>query len=386
MTLSRRLIALVALPLGLCGVANAQQTLTFTNTNPAVTVPLTPSSTVGISANGNVTASCVLPSGVTDRCQGMPTGGGGGPVPIVTITPSFSATPDANNKYPAGTVVTFAPSITTPPGVEACVQVLLSGPTDSGWSGALLPPIGSRQATLATPDATYSFKLRCYNSGGGADSNVVTVSTQAGPPPPPGDDCTIEQQAAADASHPGHTRVDPPGVFPDLRTFSNLACGNFPITGSNVCLMLAPRNRFISLRFTAPADLNAYPQGSPFIAWQSAQVGAGADESATYFSISKCMGDFRIPTTGVAPAGDPTFGHGCRNIRFLNGLGQPPSDGLGISYTITGVTSASQCGIVPGQVYYFNMILADPRGGIQAGEYTCGNQSAPSCGMQIRAQ
>ena len=384
MTVSRRLVALVALPLGLCGVAIAQQTLTFTNTNPVVTVPLTPSSTVGIAANGNLTASCALPVGATDRCQGMPAGGSGGDGPTSNIVANYSGTPDGTGAYPAGTVVTFTSSF---PGTQpvACVKVLVSGPNDSGWTGAFTSPFGSQTATVLTPNATYEYKLRCYNDGGGRDSNqIITVRTQDTPPPPEGE-CTPAQQAAANDSHPGYTRLNPPGIFPDLRTIFQLACGNFPATGSNVCLMLTPRNVFISLQFTAPTDLGVYPQDR-LIQWQSAQQGGPADESATYFSISKCMGDFRIPTSGTAPPGDPTFAHGCRTIRFLNGLGQPPSDGLGIRYSILGVSNANECGIVPGQTYHFNMILSDPRGGITAGEYTCLNESASICGMQMRAQ
>lgn len=376
MNFSRRFIALLALPLGLCGVAIAQQTLTFTNTSGTtgpVTVQLTPSSTVGITANGNMTASCVLPASVTDRCLGMPLGGGGGPGPDSNIVASYSQPPDGANEYPAGTIVTITPSF---PGTAAvaCVKVLVSGPTDSGWTGATVSPFGGQAATVLTPNATYEFKLRCYNDGGGKDSTqTIIVRTQDTPPPPEGE-CTPAQQAAADASRPGYVRLNPPSVFPDLRTIFQLACGDFPATGSNVCLMLMPRNHYIALQFTATTNLALYPPGR-LIQWQSAQQGAPADEGATYFSLSKCAGDFRIPTSATAPPGDPTFSTGCRN-----------QSAPGIRYSITGVSNQNECGIIPGGTYYFNMILADPTGGIQPNEFTCLNEQAAVCGMQVRAQ
>ena len=215
MKASSRILALCLLPLGMCGVALAQQTLQFTNTTPPVQVTLSPSSTLGIAANGNVTASCVLDAQNADRCQGMPAGGGGsGNGPTVGLTASYSAPADANNEYPAGTIVTLPPTVVgNPPPAEACVQVLVAGPGDSGWGGtAMLPPFGARQATVNTPDATYQFRLRCFSPGGVGESAVITVNTQPGIPPPPGDDCTAEQQAAADASHPGYTRASAPEI------------------------------------------------------------------------------------------------------------------------------------------------------------------------------
>lgn len=386
MKISRRFIAFCALPLGLCGAAIAQQTITFTNTSPPVAVTLTPSSTVGIAANGNLTASCTLATGDTTRCEGMPGGFSGGPKPNVVLSATYSTTPDGSSKYIAGTVVTITPTITVAP-AQVCQKVLVSGPTDSGWSGIVPAPIGAMQATVVSASASYVFGLRCWGADGVADStNQVTVNTQdiivdTG-------QCTPDKQAAADASHNGYTRMTAPQRFPDMRTFFNLACGDFPATGSNVCLMLDTRNQYISLQFVAPANLEVYPSGK-VIQWQSAQQGAQADEPSTYFSISQCQGDFRIPTPGaagnIAPSGDPTFAHGCRNIRFLSQTGGP-SQGIGIAYNLTGVSSASSCGLTPGNTYYFNMILADPIGGIQPGEHTCANSSSNSCGMQVRAQ
>lgn len=389
MKISRRFIALCALPLGLCGAAIAQQTITFSNTTPPVAVTLTPSSTVGIAANGNLTASCVLQSGDAGRCQGMPEGSAGSDIvpPIVNIAPSYSTTPDLNGAYTAGTVVTFTIGITQAP-AEICRQVLVAGGTGTGWGSTMLPPITTAQATLAAASTTYSFKLRCWAATGVGDSNVVTVTTQNIPPPPPEGQCDATMQAAADASHNGYTRMTAPTRFPEMRTFFNLACGDFPATGSNVCLMLDTRNQYISLQFVAPVNLELYPSGK-VIQWQSAQQGAQADEPSTYFTISQCQGDFRIPTPGaagnIAPVGDPTLAHGCRNIRFLSQTGLP-SQGIGIAYNLTGVSSASSCGLTPGNTYFFNMILADPIGGIQPGEHTCANSSSNSCGMQVRAQ
>lgn len=388
MKISRRFIALCALPLGLCGAAIAQQTITFTNTSPPIAVTLTPSSTIGIAANGNLTASCALVSGDATRCQGMPEGGPGGSLMNIVLGATYSNPPDANTKYIAGTIVTITPTITLAP-AQVCQKVLVSGPTDSGWSGFVTVPTGGLQATVNTASASYVFGLRCWGADGVADStNQVTVNTQDIVIQPPGGQCTTEQQQAADASHNGYTRMNAPLRFPDMRTFFNLACGDFPATGSNVCLMLDTRNQYISLQFVAPVDLGVYPSGK-VIQWQSAQQGAQADEPSTYFTISQCQGDFRIPTPGaagnVAPVGDPTLAHGCRNIRFLSQTGLP-SQGIGIAYNLTGVSSASSCGLTPGNTYYFNMILADPIGGIQPGEHTCANSSANSCGMQVRAQ
>lgn len=388
MKISRRFIAFCALPLGLCGAAIAQQTITFSNTSPPVAVTLAPSSTIGIAANGNLTATCTLATGDSARCDGMPAGFAQPVNPVVQLNASnFSQTPDGNNKYPAGTTLTLTPVVTVVPG-EICQRILVNGGTGTGWTGSQLAPFTGTTVTLPAPNSTYEFKVRCWAASGVGDSLSVVLSTRETIIDPPPGQCTTDGQLAADASHNGYTRMNSPQRFPEMRTFFNLACGDFPATGSNVCLMLDTRSQYISLQFTAPVDLGVYPSGK-VIQWQSAQQGAQADEPSTYFTISQCQGDFRIPPAGaagnIAPTGDPTFAHGCRNIRFLSQTGLP-SQGIGIAYNLTGVSSASSCGLTPGGTYYFNMILADPIGGIQPGEHTCANSSSNSCGMQVRAQ
>ncbi|HET7844830.1 MAG TPA: hypothetical protein VFL14_11810, partial [Xanthomonadales bacterium] len=344
---------------------------------------------------GNVTASCVLATGDgAGRCTGMPTGGGGGPLPTHTLNYSVSGTADGTGAYPPGSIATISFSFVNQ--AEACVLLLDTGSTASpSWAGAI-NAFTPRTVTLSTASATYRFKTRCYNLGGAKDSeNVVVISTNAGgggcPPdcPPPTDQCTPAQQALADASHPGFTRLANPARITDMVTFANMACGDFPNSGSPVCLMLSQRGKYLAMQFTAPTDLSLYgAEGTTFIKWMQAQVGGEASTSRSYVTISKCQGDFTRPGDPAINSTDPTFSDGCRNIRGIFGT---PSSILQINYNITGVSTNVSCGITPGHTYYLNYILADPREGgaqpgIQAGEHTCVTTSLNQCGLQINIQ
>lgn len=350
-------------------------TLTITNSTPPLQIPLEANSSVKVAVDGNVSARCVLDG---NTCVG--TGGPTQTLSVSLVASNFSSVP-VNGLYPLNTSFVMTQTVSGTATVDLCVRELLSG-TTTGWAGVVNPPVSPVTLVLNASNTTFSFRVKCYaNNAAPAISNTVTLITR--PTPPNG----VDQCETPIAPPTGFTRQIPPTAFTDLRNFSQLPCFDFPQTGSPVCVLLVNRNKFVSIKFTAPTDLSLYNPGAQFIAWQSAQQGGQADESRTHASITQCMGDFRIPTSAVGPANDPTLAFGCRNIFFPNGTNNPPTIGLGISYNLTGVASGGRCGIIPGNTYYFNYILASPDGGgILPGEHNCLNPDQNTCGIQLRAQ
>lgn len=381
-----RIATLTAATVALCGTAAAQQTLSFNNVNPPIVVTLTPSSTLGIATNGNVTASCVATNNV---CNGMPSGGGGGPLLTVSLAASnFSTTADGNGAYPAGTTLTLTPTVSGTPAGEVCLRLLTAGtPNVSGWSGTVVAPFSAQSVTVASASSTYGFQLRCFNANGATTSNTVQVVTNSGggggDPPPP--------QCSTITAPAGYTQQTPPTEFTQvpLVTPSGQFMAPFPNSGGGQGRVVPNRNRYMSIRFQAPLESTGVYQGlaRQFNWLEAQQAGFSVNLNNIYVTVSQCPGDFRIPVgTDTVPANDPTFATGCRNWR-------PFSQGGSnlflrtIDYNLgTGVSDFDTCMINPGGTYYFNFILAGPTGGIVPNENPCTNQDASACGIQMQIQ
>ena len=381
-----RIASLAAASVALCGTALAQQTLTFSNTNPQIAVDLT--GTLGISTTGNVTASCVPKTVGTPPaviCDGMPAGTGGlGLPPTVSLAASnFSGSQDANQRYTPGTTFTLTPSVSGsgPSTGEVCLRLLTAGsPAVSGWSGAVASPFTAQTVAVNAQNATYGFQIRCFSEGGAATSSQnIQVMTNDGGTQPTG----CESITAPN----GYTRQQPPAAFTEvpLVTPSGSFMGLFPVGGGGQGRVVPNRGRYMSIEFRAPTDLSVYNGLAKQFNWLEAQqAGFSVNLSAIYVTVSQCPGDFRIPVgSTTAPPADPTYAAGCRNWRpFTQG-----GNNLflrGIDYNIGSTPSDfDTCMIAPGGTYYFNFILASPVGGIVPDENPCSNQQANACGIQM---
>lgn len=193
----------------------------------------------------------------------------------------------------------------------------------------------------------------------------------------------------------GYTRNSTYDEFTDLPSVNFLGqfIDDFPGTGSDQGRLVTPIGQYVSLQFTAPpADSPLYPNswGGVFNFTES-QVGGSGNLNVLYITISQCQGDFRIPPgIAAAPPGDTTFANGCRNIDF--GASPPVIPSLilrRIDYRTGLATSTSSlCQITPGGTYFFNMILADPRGGIAppTDGAPCGGVVNGGCGIQLNIE
>jgi hypothetical protein len=356
--------------------AAAQQTLTFDNTSPAITVQLQNGQNMTIQTNGNVTARCVTQaSGTGTTCVGLPTGGGGGGnPPTASIAASnFSQAPDVNNQYPAGTSFTITPTVAN---AEVCLRQ--TAPSNTGWTGAITS-FGAGQFSLPTASTSYGFTLKCFGEGGFVVSNTISLATNAGGGGGGGDQCPSPPPGATPPS--GYTLQTPPTRFSDLPTLAGGNCSDFPNTGATLCRVSMLNNRYMSMKFTMPTGVT-----SGNIIWEELQSGAApADLHKIYFSITQCPGDFRIPTSATGTVSDPTHAWFCRNYHALPGSGIGPFR-TGISFNGTGQAGNFACGLTAGNTYYFNFVMADPSDGTigpSEGGAAC-TAANGVCGVQLQ--
>jgi hypothetical protein len=401
------------------GAAAQDKKIIFSGQTPAGEVTLDPAEPVRIGVDGNVTARCKTDQ--TGKCiqTGFGTTGGGGgcasppcPIPTVSIAAdSFSTTPDAQQRYSAGTSFRIVSTVSAEG--EACTRFTQTGtPAGTNWTGVSGSPYTNATIVLGSASSTYQFGLRCFGSGGAANSNIITVETNASAPPT-GDQCNPATLAAVDASRPGFTDAimtianggfngvpvtqSQPGVqtsrFTDTVGHANLqACGEFPNVGTNQCKIHAGPGQFISIKFEVPTAASGitFPPAREFDFLPSQEAGVPTSGNLYYVTISQCPGDFRLPTSATAPANDPTLSYGCRNAR-PQFAGSTNIVRFGkVNYNLDVASDSDSCGLARGNTYYLNYVSADPvPDGITAGENTCPEPTLPPtgpgyCGVQFR--
>lgn len=183
----------------------------------------------------------------------------------------------------------------------------------------------------------------------------------------------------------GFTRRASPRTFPEVPQLNSPGyfLQPFPNTGGVLGLVHARANQYVAIEFTPPTDLSAYAGLARQFNWLEAQQGGAAVLTRMYASISTCAGDLRVPTANVGPAGDPTLRHGCRNWQLSGGTLVALR---GIEYTVDGADAATNCPLVPGQTYYFNVAMVNPNDGLAAGELNCSNSQLTECGIQMKGE
>lgn len=401
-------LVLVAMFAAAGSVEAQDKKITFTGQTPVGEVSLDPAEPVRIGTDGNIIARCR--TGTDGKCVQTGFSGGGGAAPTVVLQgDQFSNPPDTQQLYNPGTTLRITATVTLG---EVCVRVLQ--PTTLGgtnWAGIITSPFPAATVTLPAASTTYGFGMRCFGAGGATNATVLTYATNAATPPPTGDQCNAATLAAVEASRAGFTDavmtatnnglnavpVARPEAGVQTSRFSDLvshstgqACGEFPFIGSAQCKIHAGRAQFVSIRFVVPSD-GSFPPAREFDMLSSQESGVPSSGNLYNVSISQCPGDFRLPTSATAPAGDPTLSYGCRNTREVT-----PGNLLRfgkVVYNLTGVSDASTCGLTAGNTYYFNYVSANPlaAGGVTTANYTCPDATEPSqggpgyCGIQLRA-
>jgi hypothetical protein len=401
------------------GAAAQDKKIIFSGQTPAGEVTLDPAEPVRIGVDGNVTARCKTDQ--TGKCiqTGFGTTGGGGgcasppcPIPTVSIAgDSFSTTPDTQQRYAPGTTFRIVSTVSSEG--EACTRFTQTGtPAGTNWTGVSGLPIANATIVLGNASSSYQFGLRCFGSGGAANSNIITVATND-TAPPSGDQCNPATVAAVEASRPGFVDAimtianggfngvpvtqNQPGVqtsrFTDLVGHSNgAACLDFPNVGTNQCKIHAGVGQFVSIKFVVPTVASGveFPPARSFEFLSSQEAGIPTSGFDAFVTISQCPGDFRVATSATAPANDPTFAFGCRSARQPFPGSPTLTSFRAVDYDLDAPSTAERCGLVRGNTYYLNYVSANPLlDGITAGENTCPEPTLPPtgpgyCGVQMR--
>jgi hypothetical protein len=315
-------------------------TLDFTNTD-LPPIKLLDTSTVGIDANGNLTAECVL-DGAT--CEGISTGSG--TAPSVALSRN-----NGSGDITAGQQIGLTWAVQNAP--ELCQAN--SSPAVNGWNGNLVSSTGGSQLLTLSTVGAYTFGIKCYNGGGASEvANVAATVVQGSGGVIPD---TIPACTEDFASHPN---VQPAGFTGSLRTWSQLFFGaEFPEGKSH----LSPIGSF-SLASLQPATrgptMNARYITTPFIPgpnsnYQISWLGAQAITAANYnppraadlvfVSISPCAGDLRKRYNTGAPS------------ILESGLCRGMASNGSIKFGTNGL--AGQCPLVAGQTYFINIAMVN---------------------------
>ena len=343
--------------LALCSIADAQR-LVLTNASPTIELPLDPSSTLYVVSEAGVPyfvpaaslievrAACLLDPGGQCVIARQPLGEGVlqlGTSDFAALAPGTSvewfdgstSTVVGNPRYVAASCVVSGPGCLglapppAPPSVTlaasasqvevgspltlwstaanaaGCERFAIGPQRVPAWSGDG-PSTSSVTFELAAP-GTYSFTLRCYNSGG-ETSSTSGVTALAAPPPP----CSAP---------PALARLAAPSTYPELfgAPFANTAPG---------AVDLAP-DQYSAIAITIPAGTG----GEGFFV-----VSAGASTAQAALTLTSCAGNFSFATI---PPECSRIGNG-KVLPWRVGGSQP------------GV-----CTLEPGRTYYLNATFRD---------------------------
>lgn len=313
---------------------------------PLHVVPLLAGAEQSLDAAGNVRLRCVDANN-DNTCDGLALSGGTAPtMPQFLLT---APTPEGAPRPSIAVGQTFYVNWSTA-NAEVCVA---NGPTQlTGWSGlqALngtgnVPTAGLRFTSLpAAGNLPASIGLTCFGAGGRIQrTSLIDVVASTTPPPT---NC---------ARNDGALLINPSGWLNSGLTWLQMGgqAQYPPIDGSRRILL--GQKQFISLPFDARSSENLNMLLAP-----DGQLGDAYD--GFYYTISECAGDFRSPSTNpTVLADEPTLGSACRGV----------VDGKVDRKLFTTEAFATQCRVIPGHSYHFNIIQADGGNSILQGQSLC---------------
>lgn len=340
-----------ALALGLlaCAAAfgaQAQSTsITFTNTDPDVVIPLKDGTAVTIGGDGSLVAQCQEnPQG---GCIGATSGGTKAEVATFVRT-------DADPEITAGESITVSWTSTA-----ASICTASASPGVSAWTG-VKGGSGTNVAVQLPTQGTYVLSLVCFNAHGSVGERTITVNVGAPQGPVLAEVCT---------GMTGHELVKPAGFTAYDRTWTQAFFGyQYPSTGAPLAPLgsftlkssgntgLPAAGRYISIPFVPESGVYKinWLQVQPI---QDYSYGPARPADFVYMTLSTCRGDFRLPDNGAA---DPLLHARCRKMHSSTSI-----------FYKTGAPGFNSCGLQAGQQYYLNVMFADPFDGLTTTENTC---------------
>lgn len=323
----------------------AAPTLTFLNSDhPAI--PLNPAEPVTVTAEGNITTTCVFQTSNPRLCEGLGTGVNGN-APTVALGTNLNLVAGSTDTYQVASGQQFQVTRTIGNTADVCLTSATNLTQVTGWT-AVAPTSGTSSVTVSAPAGPFSLGLRCYNEAGAAETTELKLQVTAPVGPDP-NACILREQGNTDpllqpSNFTRHVRTWPQvfngSVFPNTPS-SAMPVGSYTVTldqGTSP----PSAGMYLSIPVTLPVNhrlriLTTYPTGgfpSNYLLPRSGNV---------FISLSPCAGDLR-PTSPSAP---DIYGRACRGL-----LGEST---LTFS-TRAGVGSCS----VPAGNYWINIMHADP--------------------------
>lgn len=337
--------------------------------NAAVEIPLQATSTVEVSASGDLSVLCALDS--QGRCPsiGGDSGGTAPPQSFVLQPASVTTVQQGTNNVQ----LSWNANAEVADNAQVCRGELPLG--ISGWTGVIYPPSGSQALSLTAQDANtardYEFQLRCYNAGGSrlASSAVITVT----PPPPVSGFCGDYIDQVHGGLAPTDTRFTAYGyqqVLSSIPAIWGVPVGSGasakPVTGT---FLNPAAGRYLAIEFAMTADSGSTSQF--ILDWVENQGQGGVPSGAISISVSPCPGDFRA--TNFDTNDDPYDGFQCR-------LGPSATGNL----TITSDPGLSGCFAPKDKIMYINVAPANMFGTSAPTQTNCGTSAYCGVSMTIR--
>jgi hypothetical protein len=348
--------ASVLATLAMAGRADAQ-VIRITNANNHE-IPIKAGSSVQIDTAGNLLAECAL--NLNNVCTQLSTGGANPNAPTVTLTRT-----DTDTDLRTGESVILSWTST---GALVC-NATGTGPSTL-WNGPRATA-GTGVSVVLGAVGSYVLNLQCFNAAGG--STVATTNFEVTAPDAGTGGCTLTGITDPAFQPSNWVRQDRTWVSafssPNLRnvaTFPNSIGVPVPL-GAN-------KGGYTTVAFTPTPGLTVD------MSWDVAQANGlhgypnPRPADSMFIGISPCPGDLR---TADAASSDPWLENGCRRV----------GGGGSIFYsTLPGASNENVCRLQAGQTYYFNVMAADPNGGLEIGEHTCSTSapnSANGCDVQV---
>jgi len=273
-----------------------------------------------------------------------PAGGGGGVTdPVIT---------DGLDELPSNVLVGATANVTWAATAETCTysdstftNPITNWPTSGSGATPCNTTAGcaaSHPVSLSFPQTgTYTFRLTCTKAGAANPATATRTVTVSDTPP------------AGCIAPSGLTRLtsgtvkynDGASRTSDLTLFENVfghdpnggSLRTFPGTMNLTQRIMMPKNNYVALKFTVPANFNSATQGG----YRNEETNQPDRPSTLSMTVSKSCGDFNVTPTAPMTAK-------C----ILNGGALSSA----LAWGNTGLTS--RCELQAGETYYLNILYA----------------------------
>lgn len=344
-------LAFAAAVLASClSVPAAAQTVTrLTWTPPGGGTPKVCTFTTDTSgANMDASGSLSMTGAFSGDCPSDSGGGGGGGSTAPVITDGIAATeiPATTSKGATHTVAWSADADNCSYSTSSLAAPISTWPTSGNVCSDAASCAAPHSVAVTMPNTagSYTFALSCRKSGSGVVASSSRTTTIAADPPPSGECIApaglsrVTDLYTTFNNGGGQQTVDATKFAPVFGyNFAGGAVRDFPGTLNLTQRLNIPKNFYVAMRFTVPADFAPNTRGL-FRYDETIPVGG-----AVSMTLSKNCGDF-----GAAATAPMNAKCSQSNIR--------PGDGLPWAYSPA--DGNLFCQLVPGETYYLNVLFA----------------------------